>query len=214
MDTFPGDERAFLELQEFRGGWKDEAAVVVSAVGSGGIGWGAIAVPWIPIVAVGGILAARRWADALFLASTALVPLLNLVVKEIVARPRPDFALALVHETGHSFPSGHAVFSVAFLGALIWMLGRPSVVGRAPVQARLAQAALLLLVLAVVASRGLPGSTLAKRCNRRGTPRRPVPVCDDCCATKAETVAAGRSGSTKSPDTFDGFSNGHARLVS
>ena len=153
MDTFPGDERVLLELRQFRGGWKDEAAVVVSAVGSGGIGWGAIAVPWIPIVAVGGILAARRWADALFLASTALAPLLNLVVKEIVARPRPDFALALVHETGHSFPSGHAVFSVAFLGALIWMLGRPSVVGRAPVQARLAQAALLLLVLAVVASR-------------------------------------------------------------
>lgn len=43
---------------------------------------------------------------------------LNLVLKSIFTRERPDIFLQLVHETGYSFPSGHAMSSAA-LGAAV-----------------------------------------------------------------------------------------------
>ncbi len=43
--------------------------------------------------------------------------LLNIAIKEIVSRSRPD--LFLVLERGYSFPSGHAMVSTAFYGFLI-----------------------------------------------------------------------------------------------
>ena len=46
---------------------------------------------------------------------------LNLVLKEIVQRPRPD-GFRLISETGYSFPSGHSMISMAFFGLLVWMI--------------------------------------------------------------------------------------------
>ncbi len=51
----------------------------------------------------------------------ALVFLFNTGLKFLVARPRPAF-LHLVRETGYSFPSGHAMVSLAFYGFLIYLL--------------------------------------------------------------------------------------------
>jgi len=51
-----------------------------------------------------------------------IVALLNLVFKHFFVRSRPDEALHLVAEVGYSFPSGHAMFAVAFYGFLIYML--------------------------------------------------------------------------------------------
>ena len=47
---------------------------------------------------------------------------INLVLKEIVQRPRPDESLRLVSEAGYSFPSGHSMVSMAFYGLLLWMV--------------------------------------------------------------------------------------------
>ena len=150
--TFPGDEWALLELKQLRTNWLDEAAVAVSTLGQGGIGWWLV-VPWIPIAVVAIALAMKRWADAAFLAMSTLAPVVNLGIKELVERPRPDVDLWLVMETGFSFPSGHSVFSASFLGALIWVIGIPGTLDGRPTIRRATQAVLLLLILAVGFSR-------------------------------------------------------------
>lgn len=51
----------------------------------------------------------------------ALALLLNLALKEIVHRPRPE-GFRLIAETGYSFPSGHSMVAMAFYGLLAWMV--------------------------------------------------------------------------------------------
>ena len=50
----------------------------------------------------------------------AVVYLFNVLIKTIVARPRPQ-VLKLVHETSYSFPSGHAMVAAGFYGFLIYI---------------------------------------------------------------------------------------------
>lgn len=50
-----------------------------------------------------------------------LVALLNVVLKELVQRPRPEH-INLVTETGFSFPSGHSMVAMAFFGLLVWLV--------------------------------------------------------------------------------------------
>ena len=50
-----------------------------------------------------------------------MVVALNLVLKAIVQRPRPE-DIGLVVETGFSFPSGHSMAAMAFFGLLIWLI--------------------------------------------------------------------------------------------
>ena len=151
--TFPGDEGALLGLRQWRGGWLDDAAMTLSVIGMGGIGWAGLAVPWIPIATVAVLLGVRRWADAVFLSAAVLAPAVNLGLKELAARPRPDAGLALVEETGYSFPSGHAVFAAAFFGALVVLLSRWRCLDGRPALRLTLQAALTMLILAVGASR-------------------------------------------------------------
>lgn len=51
----------------------------------------------------------------------ALVFALNIALKEIVHRPRPE-GFRLITETGYSFPSGHSMVAMAFYGLLAWMV--------------------------------------------------------------------------------------------
>ena len=46
---------------------------------------------------------------------------LNLLLKNIVQRPRPN-EIRLIDETGYSFPSGHSMVSMAFYGFLIYLI--------------------------------------------------------------------------------------------
>ena len=48
---------------------------------------------------------------------------IDLVLKEIIQRPRPD-GFRLVNEMGYSFPSGHSMVAMAFYGLLIYMIWR------------------------------------------------------------------------------------------
>lgn len=48
---------------------------------------------------------------------------LTTTLKAVVDRPRPPLAFAVVHATGHSFPSGHAMNSTIVYGGLLLVLG-------------------------------------------------------------------------------------------
>jgi undecaprenyl-diphosphatase len=49
--------------------------------------------------------------------------LLNLILKFIIRRPRPDH-IKLIKQGGYSFPSGHAMISVALYGFLIYAVNK------------------------------------------------------------------------------------------
>ncbi len=64
----------------------------------------------------------KRWDQLIFL-DTAVggAALLNLILKQMFARPRPDYPQAYLTEPGFSFPSGHAMCSVACYGAIAYL---------------------------------------------------------------------------------------------
>lgn len=49
--------------------------------------------------------------------------LLNVILKNIVQRPRPE-GYRLIDESGYSFPSGHSMVNTAFYGLLIYLVLR------------------------------------------------------------------------------------------
>jgi membrane-associated phospholipid phosphatase len=62
----------------------------------------------------------RRWGDALFwILAVGGAAVLNLAAKQLFGRIRPDLWLSLAPETTFSFPSGHAMGSMALVAALI-----------------------------------------------------------------------------------------------
>ena len=148
-EAFPGDQWALLELRQWRAGWLNLVITVMYVTGLGGL----LGLPYVPIGIV--IFAGwRSWRDGLLLAAAGILPLvLNLALKELAARPRPDTALALVEETGYAFPSSHTVFATAFYGALIYLLSHWGAFRGRPALRRGMQGALALFVLAVGASR-------------------------------------------------------------
>ena len=54
-------------------------------------------------------------------ANLGLITVLNLVLKNIVQRPRPE-GYRIISETGYSFPSGHSMISTAFYGLLAYLI--------------------------------------------------------------------------------------------
>lgn len=52
-----------------------------------------------------------------------LIYLLNLLLKNIFVIPRPDI-ISLIEEKGFSYPSGHAMASLAFYGFIIYLLNK------------------------------------------------------------------------------------------
>ena len=50
-----------------------------------------------------------------------IITVLNLVIKEIIHRPRPT-GFRLIEEFGYSFPSGHSMVSGAFYGFIIYLV--------------------------------------------------------------------------------------------
>jgi undecaprenyl-diphosphatase len=67
--------------------------------------------------------ARRRLTDALALASVlVLANLLDEVAKFFFARPRPVLPVPLVHESGYSFPSGHAITALCFYGFVAYLV--------------------------------------------------------------------------------------------
>ena len=55
------------------------------------------------------------------IANLGIITGLNIVLKQIVQRPRPT-EYRIINETGYSFPSGHSMVSMAFYGFLIYLI--------------------------------------------------------------------------------------------
>jgi undecaprenyl-diphosphatase len=68
------------------------------------------------------LLVRRRFAWAVYLASLSVGgSLLNMELKRVFARARPDIAEMLRRAHGYSFPSGHAMGSTVVFGALAYI---------------------------------------------------------------------------------------------
>lgn len=91
----------------------------------------------------------KQYTFALFL-NLGLVALLNLSLKYIFARERPDITQSIIIETGYSFPSAHAMFSVAFYGYLIYLMHKCKVKKSIQIPANIG---ILITILAVCFSR-------------------------------------------------------------
>ena len=146
--VFPGEEWVVSQLGQWRAGWLDLAIGILYMAAFG--------TPSLPYIQIGIVIFVmlRRRSDGLLLAAAGILPpALNLGLKELAARPRPDAALALVEETGFAFPSSHAVFAAAFYGALIYLLSHWRAFPDRPALRRTVQGVLALLILAVGASR-------------------------------------------------------------
>lgn len=67
-----------------------------------------------------------RWRGAapFYLAAVGGAALITGIMKLIFHRPRPELWPRLVHESGASFPSGHATYSMAFVVALMLLAWR------------------------------------------------------------------------------------------
>lgn len=72
-----------------------------------------------------GLFYYRRWIDGAGLAlTTALGGLLNLLLKDLYQRVRPDMFPSIFELTSYSFPSGHAMGSTICFGMLAYVVGR------------------------------------------------------------------------------------------
>lgn len=95
----------------------DRFLLFMSAAGSG------IWVAPFDLLACAFLLGRRRWIDALFWTlATGGAALLNVFAKLSFTRARPDLWPSLAPETSYSFPSGHAMQSMAVAVALIVLL--------------------------------------------------------------------------------------------
>lgn len=88
-------------------------------------GFSALATPTVLIallLMIAAFAPGRRpgWCCAVNL---ALAAGLNVLLKTLVQRPRPE-GFRLVEETGFSFPSGHSMAAMAFFGLVIWLVWR------------------------------------------------------------------------------------------
>lgn len=92
-----------------------------------------VAVSWIGYIPQAGVVLllpaaitwwlGKRWEASMIVLSSAVVVLVNVIVKTVVNRPRPASDLVDVYTTlsTHSFPSGHVMFAVGLFGFLLYL---------------------------------------------------------------------------------------------
>lgn len=69
------------------------------------------------IVVVAMLMLLRKKQEAIFFATASISgEIIKELIKFLIHRPRPDVNLALIQESGYSFPSGHAMGAVIFYG--------------------------------------------------------------------------------------------------
>jgi membrane-associated phospholipid phosphatase len=121
LDPLTLDVPITREIQEAQWGPLDALLLAVSAPGFA---------PWNfvwPVVIIGAVALARRFAEAAFLALATVASGASEVVKALVHRGRPsaDLVHVIGNPSSYSFPSGHVTQYTLFFGFcfyLIWTL--------------------------------------------------------------------------------------------
>ena len=117
FDTFPGDTGAIERFQSFRNNWLDDAARVASY----------LADTPVAIASIFGLSLAlwlrRRRADAIVILLVLIPEAINLGLKELVGRPRPELSFLASPPENPAFPSGHAIHAILLFGLLIVIVG-------------------------------------------------------------------------------------------
>lgn len=81
--------------------------------------WAGPVYGFVFLLAVGGLLARRRYRAAAYVAATVVVATrLGALLKVVIDRPRPPVGDRLFHPGGLAFPSGHSVDAAALVAAL------------------------------------------------------------------------------------------------
>ena len=78
------------------------------------------------MVVVGALWVTRQRLEAIFLSLISISHLFNILIKEIIGRPRPntdlvDVLIGYGGIQGSSFPSGHALHVILFYGFLMYL---------------------------------------------------------------------------------------------
>lgn len=117
-DTASVDQTILRSINERASPELDGVFLVVTEIG------GVIGISVITLAALIFLLVKRYYKQAtIVFASVAGATLVNIVLKTMFARTRPDLWEQLITETSYSFPSGHAMLSsvvAAVLVALFW----------------------------------------------------------------------------------------------
>ena len=116
--VWPGDEALLVAVQSW------ESPLLTTVFGTlTYLGWYPVAAA-VSLAAVVALLWRRRVAEALLLSVAVSSALLTHLLKVLIGRPRPDFAI--VEPVPHSmgFPSGHAAFAILLGGMLIYLAWR------------------------------------------------------------------------------------------
>ncbi|WP_226345977.1 phosphatase PAP2 family protein [Agilicoccus flavus] len=184
LDIVDGWDRALLDaIVAHRVPWLDGFTY---SVGRAGISPTAAVVGLA--LAVAFVVLTRAWRPALAVVGAVVVAEVGVgVLKEVIARPRPDAALQLLEGSGYAFPSTHAAFTSAASAALVVVLA-----GRSRRLARWTAVVLALACVTVAAMMvylgshwasdalagwliGVPIGVVAGRLGRRGArPSDPV----------------------------------------
>ena len=112
---FPGDREVLEAFQSMEASWLNVAVRGTTWLG------GTVAIA-MSIVALGSILwttGRRQYVVGCVL--IALLELSALGLKELIGRPRPDFAIFPPAADTAAFPSGHAIHAFLFLGFLFYL---------------------------------------------------------------------------------------------
>ncbi len=143
--TQPVDEAVLQMLNGLRGGTLDRIAVEVTALGNG-----AVLLLLVAVAAVFLWLTRHRWSASLLAIAFIGGEVLNRILKEFFARPRPTIVEHLYPTSSPSFPSGHAMNAFITYGAIAYLVGR---LEPTPALRRTTWTIAALLILAIGASR-------------------------------------------------------------
>lgn len=113
-ESFFFDRTTLLFLRSHSTAHLDSFMLFFSRIGSGF--WVAL----VDLLVFANLAARRRWGDAFFWGlAVGGAALLNVAAKSAFGRARPDFWLSIAPETTFSFPSGHAMQTMALVAALV-----------------------------------------------------------------------------------------------
>jgi undecaprenyl-diphosphatase len=147
VDRFPGELAASTWVQSWRISWLDTAMKVIGIPGTVPVAFLLLLVAALALYLMG-----LRKQGGLILAATSAGYVIRTALKMLIARPRPtdDLVQVIEQADGYSFPSGHVMHYVVFLGTLGFIVStrmKPGV-GR-----RVVQVAVVVALVAVGLSR-------------------------------------------------------------